>query len=163
MSLTVAYHSACSLQHGQKVIREPKDLLSKFGIRRQRRAGRSFVLWLGGTTTFSSRRWLDKLRARKVANIERLETDMISAGNIGCVTSLRPARDPVVHTIELLDWATGGPMPEQLRRLPDRPKINAGAAPAAQPIASMAPSRIHGTQETDGLQGWNCSNFTNKR
>ena len=59
----------------------------------------------------------NRLRDRKVANIERLKPDVIAAGNIGCMTQIASGTAiPVVHTVELLDWATGGPIPEQLAR-----------------------------------------------
>ena len=63
----------------------------------------------------------DRLRDRKVANIERLQPDVIAAGNIGCITQIAAGTAiPVVHTVELLDWATGGPVPAQLAELAGR-------------------------------------------
>ena len=45
---------------------------------------------------------------------------MVAAGNIGCIEQIGQGVDvPVVHTVELLDWATGGPPPPQL--LPSGP------------------------------------------
>ncbi len=118
MSLTVAYHSACSLQHGQKVIREPKDLLSKFGFVVKDVPEGHLCCGSAGTYNILQPALAGQLRARKVANIERLEPDVIATGNIGCITQLAAGTSiPVVHTIELLDWAAGGPMPEQLAPL----------------------------------------------
>lgn len=118
MPLTVAYHSACSLQHGQKVIREPKDLLSKFGFVVKDVPEGHLCCGSAGTYNILQPALAGQLRARKVANIERLEPDVIATGNIGCITQLAAGTSiPVVHTIELLDWAAGGPMPEQLAPL----------------------------------------------
>ena len=122
--LTVAYHAACSLQHGQKVLREPKDLLSKFGFIVKDVAESHLCCGSAGTYNILQPVLADGLRARKVANIERLQPDVIAAGNIGCITQIAAGTAiPVVHTVELLDWATGGPVPEQLAELP-------GIAPA---------------------------------
>jgi glycolate oxidase iron-sulfur subunit len=118
MPLTVAYHSACSLQHGQKVIREPKDLLSKFGFVVKDVPEGHLCCGSAGTYNILQPALAGQLRARKVANIERLEPDVIATGNIGCITQLAAGTSiPVVHTVELLDWAAGGPMPEQLAPL----------------------------------------------
>ena len=64
----------------------------------------------------------DQLRDRKIANIERLKPDVIAAGNIGCITQIAAGTTiPVVHTVELLDWATGGPVPEPLAAVAKAP------------------------------------------
>jgi glycolate oxidase iron-sulfur subunit len=116
--LTVAYHSACSLQHGQKVIREPKDLLSRSGFVVKDVAEGHLCCGSAGTYNILQPALAERLRARKVANIERLAPDVIAAGNIGCITQLAAGTTiPVVHTVELLDWATGGPVPEPLAAL----------------------------------------------
>ncbi len=118
LRLTVAYHSACSLQHGQKVIREPKDLLSKFGFVVKDVPEGHLCCGSAGTYNILQPALAGQLRARKIANIERLEPDVIATGNIGCITQLAAGTSiPVVHTIELLDWAAGGPVPEQLASL----------------------------------------------
>ena len=117
-SLTVAYHAACSLQHGQKVVREPKDLLSKFGFIVKDIPEGHLCCGSAGTYNILQPSLADRLRDRKVANIERLQPDVIAAGNIGCITQIAAGTAiPVVHTVELIDWATGGPMPEPLRTL----------------------------------------------
>lgn len=117
-SLTVAYHSACSLQHGQKIVREPKDLLSKFGYIVKDVPEGHLCCGSAGTYNILQPSLADRLRDRKVANIKRLQPDVIAAGNIGCITQIATGTDiPVVHTVELIDWATGGPMPEPLRTL----------------------------------------------
>ena len=106
-------------------MREPKELLSKFGFVVKDVPKAICVAARRAPTTFSSRRWRTRLRDRKVANIERLKPDVIAAGNIGCITQIATGTAiPVVHTVELIDWATGGPVPEQLAAL-------AALAPAA--------------------------------
>jgi len=113
--LTVAYHSACSLQHGQKVLREPKELLGKFGFLVRDVPEGHLCCGSAGTYNILQPKLAERLRARKVANIERVKPDVIAAGNIGCITQLATGTAiPVVHTVELLDWATGGPVPEPL-------------------------------------------------
>ena len=117
--LTVAYHSACSLQHGQKVAREPKELLSKFGFVVKDVPEGHLCCGSAGTYNILQPALAGKLRDRKVANIEWLAPDVIAAGNIGCITQIATGTAiPVVHTVELLDWATGGPLPEPLKNLP---------------------------------------------
>ncbi len=117
-SLTIAYHSACSLQHGQKVTREPKELLCKFGFIVKDVPESHLCCGSAGTYNILQPSLADSLRDRKVANIERLQPDVIAAGNIGCITQIATGTEiPVVHTVELIDWATGGPMPEPLRKL----------------------------------------------
>jgi glycolate oxidase iron-sulfur subunit len=117
-ALTIAYHSACSLQHGQKIVREPKDLLSKFGFIVKDVPEGHLCCGSAGTYNILQPSLAGQLRDRKVANIERLQPDVIAAGNIGCITQIATGTGiPVVHTVELIDWATGGPMPEPLRKL----------------------------------------------
>ncbi|MGA8003638.1 MAG: glycolate oxidase subunit GlcF [Pseudolabrys sp.] len=116
--LTVAYHAACSLQHGQKVMREPKDLLSKMGFVVKDVPEGHLCCGSAGTYNILQPALAEQLRDRKVANIERLKPDAIAAGNIGCIMQLSAGTAvPVVHTVELLDWATGGPVPEPLAAL----------------------------------------------
>ena len=122
--LTVAYHAACSLQHGQKVLYEPKELLCKVGFLVKDIPEAHLCCGSAGTYNILQPALADGLRARKVANIEGLRPDVIAAGNIGCITQIAAGTEiPVVHTVELIDWATGGPVPEPLRHLP-------GLAPA---------------------------------
>ena len=122
--LTVAYHSACSLQHGQNVTQAPKELLSKFGFVVKDVPEGHLCCGSAGTYNILQPVLAERLRDRKVANIERLQPDVIAAGNIGCITQIAAGTAiPVVHTVELIDWATGGPVPEGLE------EIGAGAAP----------------------------------
>ena len=119
--LTVAYHAACSLQHGQKVTHAPKELLSKSGFVVKDVPEGHLCCGSAGTYNILQPALAEKLRDRKVANIERLEPDLIAAGNIGCLMQIGSATAiPVVHTVELIDWATGGPVPEALRELAGR-------------------------------------------
>ncbi|MGE0846090.1 MAG: glycolate oxidase subunit GlcF [Flavobacteriaceae bacterium] len=113
--LTVAYHSACSLQHGQQVREEPKALLKKAGFRVKDVPEAHICCGSAGTYNILQPEIAGRLRARKVANIEKTAPDVIAAGNIGCMTQIAAGTPiPVVHTVELLDWATGGPKPEAL-------------------------------------------------
>jgi glycolate oxidase iron-sulfur subunit len=122
--LTVAYHAACSLQHGQKVTQAPKELLLKFGFVVKDVPEGHLCCGSAGTYNILQPALAERLRDRKIANIERLQPDVIAAGNIGCITQIAAGTAiPVVHTVELLDWATGGPMPEGLE------EIGAEAAP----------------------------------
>jgi len=113
--LTVAYHSACSLQHGQKVGRVPKELLSKFGFVVKDVPEGHLCCGSAGTYNILQPELARRLRDRKVGNIEKLKPDVIAAGNIGCMTQIAAGTTiPVVHTVELIDWATGGPAPQAL-------------------------------------------------
>ncbi len=108
----VAYHSACSLQHGQGVRQEPKSLLTQAGFVVLDPPEGHLCCGSAGTYNLLQPEIATKLRDRKVANIESVRPDMIAAGNIGCITQIAAGTAlPVVHTVELLDWATGGPKP----------------------------------------------------
>src|SRR5882724_6504341 len=114
--LTVAYQSACSLQHGQKITRQPKDLLVIAGFRVRDIAEAHLCCGSAGTYNIMQPGIARTLRERKVANIERSGADVIATGNIGCMTHIAGGTDvPIVHTVELLDWAHGGPAPEALK------------------------------------------------
>ena len=110
--LVIAYHSACSLQHGQKITHAPKELLSKNGFVVKDVPESHLCCGSAGTYNILQPDIATRLRDRKVANIATVEPDMIAAGNIGCMVQIAGGTSvPVVHTIELLDWATGGPRP----------------------------------------------------
>jgi glycolate dehydrogenase iron-sulfur subunit len=110
--IKVAYHAACSLQHGQKITHAPKELLSKNGFVVKDVPESHLCCGSAGTYNILQPDIAGKLRDRKVANIAKVEPDMIAAGNIGCMVQIAGGTSvPVVHTIELLDWATGGPRP----------------------------------------------------
>jgi glycolate oxidase iron-sulfur subunit len=110
--LVVAYHAACSLQHAQKITQLPKELLSKSGFVVKDVPESHLCCGSAGTYNILQPDIAGRLRDRKVANIATVKPDMIAAGNIGCMVQIAGATSvPVVHTIELLDWATGGPRP----------------------------------------------------
>jgi glycolate oxidase iron-sulfur subunit len=110
--IVIAYHSACSLQHGQKITLLPKELLSKNGFVVKDVPESHLCCGSAGTYNILQPDIAGRLRDRKVANIATVRPDMIAAGNIGCMVQIAGGTSvPVVHTIELLDWATGGPRP----------------------------------------------------
>jgi glycolate oxidase iron-sulfur subunit len=110
--LTVAYHSACSLQHGQQISSEPKALLRKAGFRVVEPPEGHLCCGSAGTYNLLQPEIATRLRARKLRNIAKTKPDLVAAGNIGCITQLAGAGLPVVHTVALLDWMAGGPRPE---------------------------------------------------
>ncbi|KQU66731.1 2-hydroxy-acid oxidase [Aminobacter sp. DSM 101952] len=113
--LTVAYHSACSMQHGQKITRQPKDLLARAGfVVREPREGH-LCCGSAGTYNIMQPEISARLRDRKVRNIEATGASLVATGNIGCITQIASAAKlPVVHTVKLLDWAFGGDKPAGL-------------------------------------------------
>ncbi len=114
--LTVAYQSACSLQHGQKITRCPKDLLGNAGFEVRDIGEAHLCCGSAGTYNVMQPDIARTLRDRKLANIERTGADVIATGNIGCMTQLAQGTGiPIVHTVELLDWAHGGPSPDALK------------------------------------------------
>lgn len=113
--LTVAYHAACSLQHGQQIKTAPKDLLKRAGFTVVEPADSHLCCGSAGTYNLLQPEISQALRARKVQTLEAKRPDIIAAGNIGCMMQIGSATaTPVVHTVELLDWATGGPKPRAL-------------------------------------------------
>jgi len=113
--LRVAYHAACSLQHGQKITTYPKALLKSAGFEVVEPAEGHLCCGSAGTYNMMQPEISGQLKARKVRNLEATRPDVISAGNIGCMMQIGSAIGvPVLHTAELLDWATGGPMPRAL-------------------------------------------------
>jgi glycolate oxidase iron-sulfur subunit len=108
----VAYHSACSLQHGQRVRRQPKELLAAAGFDVIDIPEAHLCCGSAGTYNLLQPEIALQLRDRKIANIESVRPDIVAAGNIGCITQIAfGIKIPIVHTVELLDWATGGPAP----------------------------------------------------
>ena len=113
--LRVAYHAACSLQHGQKVTEVPKRLLIEAGYDVVTPAEAHLCCGSAGVYNILQPELADRIGQRKVAHIERLGADVIAAGNVGCAVQIgQRTQTPVVHTIELIDWAHGGPRPAQL-------------------------------------------------
>ena len=114
--LVVAYQSACSLQHGQKVVSEPKTLLTKAGFAVRDVPEGHLCCGSTGTYNILQPEIAARLRDRKLANIATLKPDIIATGNVGCMAQLKTGTSlPVVHTVELLDWATGGPRPAEIK------------------------------------------------
>jgi glycolate oxidase iron-sulfur subunit len=115
--LTVAYHAACSLQHGQRVTSAPKALLTAAGFRVVTPADAHLCCGSAGTYNLMQPEISGELKRRKVATLEAVRPDVIAAGNIGCMMQIGSGTGiPVVHTVELIDWATGGPKPPALIR-----------------------------------------------
>ena len=111
----VTYHSACSLQHGQQVRIQPKALLAAAGFMVSEPLEGHLCCGSAGTYNIMQPKLASELRDRKAANIVKTTPDIVAAGNIGCMTQLSGVVGaPVVHTVELLDWATGGPKPKAL-------------------------------------------------
>ena len=111
--LTLVYHSACSMQHGQKITRQPKQLLAKAGfVVKDPREGH-LCCGSAGTYNILQPEIAARLRDRKVKNLEATGAALVATGNIGCITQIASAaKMPVVHTVELLDWVYGGPKPD---------------------------------------------------
>ncbi|MGI9364232.1 MAG: glycolate oxidase subunit GlcF [Rhizobiaceae bacterium] len=113
--LTIAYHAACSLQHGQKITAAPKELLRNAGFTVKEPPEGHLCCGSAGTYNILQSDIAARLRTRKIANIESTNPDVIAAGNIGCLTQIGSASGvPVVHTVKLLNWAHGGTKPQEL-------------------------------------------------
>jgi len=118
--LTVAYHSACSMQHGQKLKDGPKKLLAAAGFAVREVPEGHICCGSAGVYNILQPEIAGQLRDRKVGNILKTRPDLVATGNIGCMTQIGKGfldgghAVPVVHTVELIDWATGGPMPSVL-------------------------------------------------
>lgn len=132
----IAYHDPCSMQHGQKVTEEPRALLRAAGFTVVDVPEKHFCCGSAGTYNLLQPDMAEALGQRKAAHIESTTPDIVATGNIGCMTQLSLyLGKPVVHTAELLDWATGGPLPPALNDLPppsatrpttDQPAADAG-------------------------------------
>jgi glycolate oxidase iron-sulfur subunit len=113
--MTLAYHSACSLQHGQKIAAAPKRLLESCGFTVRDVPEGHLCCGSAGTYNILQPSLARQLRDRKIANIESTRPDAVATGNIGCIMQIAGGTGiPVLHTVELLDWATGGPRPAAL-------------------------------------------------
>jgi glycolate oxidase iron-sulfur subunit len=119
--LRIAYHGACSLQHGQKLDQLPLTLLEQAGYKILQIPEGHLCCGSAGTYNLLEPELAGQLRERKLANIAKVEPDVIVTANIGCMVQLQGGtKAPFVHTIEMLDWATGGPPPEALGALKDK-------------------------------------------
>jgi glycolate oxidase iron-sulfur subunit len=111
-NLRVAYHDACSMQHGLQLHDAPRQLLRDAGFEVLEVPESHICCGSAGTYNMLRPDMADQLQQRKASHIESLQPDMIAAGNIGCIEQIAAAVEPpVIHTVELLDWATGGPRP----------------------------------------------------
>ncbi|MCX7631370.1 MAG: glycolate oxidase subunit GlcF [Geminicoccaceae bacterium] len=140
IELVVAYHAACSMQHGQKITDLPKRLLTAAGFTvREPREGH-LCCGSAGTYNLLQPELATRLKARKIAHLERTGAAAIATGNIGCIAQLRGGtRLPVLHTVQLLDWATGGPVPAPLAgRRGERPRR--AAEGAVRPDSRLVPA-----------------------
>jgi glycolate oxidase iron-sulfur subunit len=131
-SLRIAYQSACSLQHGQRVTDVPVQLLRAAGFSVSGLAEPHICCGSAGTYSILQPDLSAQLRERKASNISAVDPDIVASGNIGCISQLAPALDvPIVHTVELLDWAYGGPIPKGLERF--------GVRMSEVPMAARSP------------------------
>jgi len=113
--VTVAYHSACSMQHGQKIMRQPRELLARAGFTVVEPREGHLCCGSAGTYNIMQPEISARLRDRKLKNIRATGASIVATGNIGCITQLASGSElTVVHTVRLLDWAWGGPRPEGL-------------------------------------------------
>ena len=115
---TIAYHSACSMQHGQKIHKQPMDLLKKTGNEIVEIPDGHLCCGSAGTYNLLQDEMAAELLKRKVSNIDKVKPDFISTGNIGCMTQISSGtKIPIVHTIEILNWYTGGEKPKAINLL----------------------------------------------
>jgi glycolate oxidase iron-sulfur subunit len=120
-ALVVAYHSACSMQHGQRLTAPPKTLLEMAGYDVREPAEGHLCCGSAGIYNIMQPDLAARLKHRKVASLMNTKADVVATGNIGCLIHIGGGMNtgdglPVVHTVELLDWATGGPTPEAFER-----------------------------------------------
>ena len=116
--LRIAYHSACSMQHGQKIHEQPKNLIKQTGNIVLDVPEGHMCCGSAGTYNILHQKMANSLLKNKVANIEKIFPDFISTGNIGCMTQIGGGtKIPIVHTVEVMDWLTGGPKPYKLKKL----------------------------------------------
>ena len=131
----VAYHDACSLQHGQRVTRQPRELLARAGFEVVDVPEGHFCCGSAGTYNLLQPEIASTLGERKAAHIDSVDPDIVAAGNLGCMVQIaRFTPAPIVHTVELLDWASGGPLPAAFV---DR----ALREPAARAVAALPQTR----------------------
>ncbi len=121
--IRVAYHSACSLQHGQRIQEQPRQLLRNAGFTVLEIPEGHICCGSAGTYNILQPELAGELKERKLAAIEAVKPDCVASGNIGCITQLSGGAVPVVHTVELLDWAYGGPCPDALKHLQQRVRL----------------------------------------
>lgn len=113
--LSVAYHAACSLQHGQQIKSIPKTLLGKAGFDVKDIAESHLCCGSAGTYNVLQPDLANGLKERKLKAVNAAEADIVAAGNLGCINQLADSKAPILHTVQLLDWATGGPKPKEIK------------------------------------------------
>lgn len=114
-AMTVAYHAPCSLQHGQRIMSAPRALLAEAGFEVREPREAHLCCGSAGVYNILQPKLAGQLRERKAENLARTGARVVAAGNIGCIAQIAPAVDmAVIHPVELLDWATGGPEPPGL-------------------------------------------------
>ena len=112
----IAYHSACSMQHGQKIHKEPMNLIKQTGNEVVEISDGHLCCGSAGTYNLLQNDIAKKLLKNKITNIEKIKPQIISTGNIGCITQIaNGTKIPILHTVEIIDWYTGGPKPKILR------------------------------------------------
>ena len=148
--LTVAYHDACSLQHAQKVRKQPRALLRAAGFEVKDVPEAHFCCGSAGAYNVLQPDMAEALGRRRAAHIESVGAAAIAAGNLGCLAQLaRFTALPLLHTVELLDWATGGPLPAALRDT-DLP----APVPRASPSGSPEPPAMPEQSDSGGPGIW---------
>ena len=117
-NLKIAYHSACSMQHGQKVHEDPIKLIKQTGNEVLEIPNGHICCGSAGTYNMLQTEIADELLNQKIINIEKIKPDIISTGNIGCISQIsNGTKIPILHTVELIDWYTGGPKPKILETI----------------------------------------------
>ena len=114
----IAYHSACSMQHGQKIHEVPINLIKKTGNKVLNIPDGHICCGSAGTYNLLQNEIAKKLLKNKILNIKKIKPQFISTGNIGCITQIaNGTKIPILHTVEVIDWYTGGPKPKILKHL----------------------------------------------
>ena len=114
----IAYHSACSMQHGQKVHDVPKNLIKQTGNKVFDIPEGHICCGSAGTYNLLQNDIAKKLLNNKILNIEKINPQFITTGNIGCIMQIaNGTRIPILHTVEIIDWYTGGPKPKVLANI----------------------------------------------
>jgi len=142
--LKVVYHSACSMQHGQRITHQPVQLLQDAGFGVLHVPDGYMCCGSAGVYNLLQPELAAELKQRKVHNINSLDADVVASGNIGCMTQLANELNlPFVHTVELLDWATGGPIPEAMRATTATPGLSTlRVETSQQPNLARQPLRL---------------------
>ncbi len=114
----IAYHSPCSMQHGQKVHNQPINLIKQTGNEVLEIPEGHICCGSAGTYNILQQKLAKEMLNSKIENINKISPDFISTGNIGCMTQISNGTTiPIVHTVEVIDWLTGGPKPHKLKNI----------------------------------------------